>query len=343
MPTSSRKGVRRVADPQRILVIQLKRAGDVIVTTPVMAVLRQRFPGARLGFLVDPAFASVLEHNPNIDVIERYDRGEVLATWRRLRAGRWDWILDFQSSPRSVLAARASGALVTAGYSVPFWGQFFTYTVPRPHGRQSVVDGKLTLVEALLGPVAERPPRRVYLSAEETAWARSVFGGEPGIGLVPTHRRESRRWTPEGFVEVGRTLAAAGEPVWLFWGPGEKAYVEGIGAQIPGARLIPPATLREMAALFAQCRVVVTNDNGPMHLAVAVGTPTVTVYGPTDPVAWNPGGPRHTVLRNEGLTCLGCNLNRCPFAHECMRELPPARISEPALAQATSPLEARFS
>ena len=90
--------------------------------------------------------------------------------------------------------------------------------------------------------------------------------------------------------------------------------------------MIPATSLREMAALLAACRLVVTNDNGPMHLAVAVGTSTLTLYGPTDPLAWNPGGPRHQAVQASDVPCLGCNLNECPFGHECMTHISPERL-----------------
>ena len=90
--------------------------------------------------------------------------------------------------------------------------------------------------------------------------------------------------------------------------------------------MIPETSLRQMAALLARCRMVITNDNGPMHLAVAVDTPTVTMYGPTDPAAWNPGSGRHRVLQAAGLSCLGCNLNECPFGHECMTQITPEKV-----------------
>jgi heptosyltransferase II len=81
-----------------------------------------------------------------------------------------------------------------------------------------------------------------------------------------------------------------------------------------------------MGSLLQRCQVVITNDNGPMHLAVAVGAPTVTIYGPTDPKSWNPGGPRHLALQAAGLSCLGCNLNECPFSHECMTQVTSERV-----------------
>ena len=99
--------------------------------------------------------------------------------------------------------------------------------------------------------------------------------------------------------------------------------MQSLAAQVPGSAMIPAASLRQMAAFLARCRYVITNDNGPMHLATAVGTPTITVYGPTEAVCWNPGGTRHRAVMAEGLRCLGCNFTRCPFEHECMTRVTP--------------------
>lgn len=316
-------------NPRRILVIQLKRAGDVILTTPILQVLGERFPEARIDFLVYGAFAPLLEDNPWLHAIQIYDPDHIGKTLRRLRSERYDWVIDFQSSPRSAIAAFATGASATAGYDVPVWGRVYNIRVPRPRGSQRVVEGKCSLLVPFLGRVEAIPGPRVFLSREERAWAGELLAREsPGgiAGLVPTHRRLSRRWEAASFAALARQLHEQGFGLWLFWGPGEREYVEQIQRMAPTARLIPAASLRQMAALLAGCQFVITNDNGPMHLAVAVGTPTVTIYGPTDPLCWNPGGPFHIAVQAEGLSCLGCNLNVCPFGHECMTQVTPERV-----------------
>src|SRR5262249_29832807 len=93
---------------------------------------------------------------------------------------------------------------------------------------------------------------------------------------------------------------------------------------------------RQTAAILSRCDAVVTNDSGPMHLSVAVGTPTVTIYGPTWPASWNPGAPPHRWVPAEGLSCVGCNLDHCPYSHECMEWISPERVTaevEAALAE----------
>jgi lipopolysaccharide heptosyltransferase II len=313
-----------------ILVIQLKRAGDVILTTPVAAVLKGRWPHARIDFLVDKAFSPVLENNPAIENVWLFNREQPWKTWAQIRAQKYDRIFDFQSSPRSALAVLFSGARETAGYQVPFWGHVYTRTVKRPGTDLSVVDGKMSLLEAATGPLKKVPEPSIFLKHEEREWANRFQEAIPGkrrwIGLIPTHRRNSRRWHADSFATLARQLDQEGFTIWLFWGPGEKDYVEAIQKAAPQSLLIPPTSLRQMAALLARCELVVTNDNGPMHIAAAVGTPTITIYGPTDPFAWNPGGPRHRVLQANELHCIRCNLNECPYGHECMKLITPAMV-----------------
>jgi len=318
--------------PKRILLIQLKRAGDVIVTTPLFRSLRLLLPESQIDFLVDPPFAPLLENNPFVNTVHLFDRRAPWKTWMLLRTASYDWILDFQSSPRSILAGLFSRARIRAGYRVPFWGKFLNHTIKRPGNDVSVTEGKINLVRSLRPDLGSSGERKIYLSAEERDWAKRQLGaGEKGaVGLIPTHRRPSRRWPAAAYAELARRYLSQGRPVWLFWGPGEEDYVKEIEQQAQGSRMIPSASLRQMAALLERCEVVVTNDNGPMHLATAVGTPTVTLYGPTDPTSWNPGGAGHLVLQAPGLSCLGCNLNDCPFGHECMTWIKPENVYEVA-------------
>lgn len=316
--------------PQKILLIQLKRAGDVLVTTPVVPALQQIFPQAQIDWLVDRPFAPLLENNPHLHRVFPYDRQKPWKTVRALRAERYDWIIDFQSSPRSILAGLFAGAKVRAGYRVTFWGHFLNHAMKRPGQGLLATEGKMNLIRTLAPELGAAGDRNVSLTAAERSWAAKTMkqpeGERTAVGLIPTHRRSSRRWEKSSFVELGKLLSSRGMPVWLFWGPGEEGYVADIQRQIPKSHMIPNASLREMASLLERCRLVVTNDNGPMHLAVAVGVPTVTVYGPTDPQSWNPGGPKHRVVQATHVPCLGCNLNVCPFGHECMTEVTPQHM-----------------
>jgi ADP-heptose:LPS heptosyltransferase len=280
--------------------------------------------------LVEKPFVSLLENNPVLRQIQVYDKAHRWATIRKIREEQYDWILDFQSSPRSAIVVALSGAKIKAGYRVPFWGRVYNRSIRRPGGRLSVTQGKLYLLESVSGSQTQHFDRKIYLNEVERAWAQAQLSGlgfkRAPVGIIPTHRRNSRRWSGESFAALARLLIQEGYPVLLFWGPGEKHVVKAIQEQVPQAPMIPPASLREMAALLGACRLVVSNDNGPMHLAVAAGTPTITLYGPTDPMAWNPGGADHVAVQALEVPCLGCNLNECPFGHECMTHITPEKI-----------------
>jgi heptosyltransferase III len=321
----------RMDDPKRILVIQLKRAGDVIITTPVLEMLRQRFPRAQIDFLVDPHFSVVLEHNPYLNAILCFDRRRPWRTYLQVRKNRYDWVVDFQSSPRSVPLALFSGAPVKAGYKVKFWGGFFTHAMRRP-GRELMSEGKGALLRTISDFPPGHPDRRIFLTEKDREGAAALFPAgfaKPWIGFVPPHRHSSRRWPGKHFAALAVQLEKEGYPVAFFCGPGERSYVDEIRASIPRTKnvfVIEPDTLRDFAAALEHCCLVVSNDNGPMHLAIAVGKPTVVIFGPTSPTAVLPPNGRHRALRLEGLSCLECNLNVCPFNHECMELLPPARV-----------------
>lgn len=313
----------------KLLLIQLKRAGDVLVTTPVIEALKQRFPDAQIDFLTEKAFAPLLKHHPLLTHVQIYDKTRKIETILRIRGKRYDAVIDFQSSPRSALLVLFSGAKIRAGYQVTFWGFVYNQRIARPSGSQSVTEGKFSLLEFLYGPLGPRPERKIVLAEEEKKWAEqamSVGSARRVVGLIPPHRHESRRWPDASFAQLARELLAAGHAVWLFWGPGEEDLVKSVAQRAPGSVLIPNASFRQMAALLARCSLVITNDSGPMHLATAVGTPTITIYGPTDPANWNPGGPKHKVLQALDVPCLKCNLNVCPINHECMTHLTPEQV-----------------
>ena len=130
----------------------------------------------------------------------------------------------------------------------------------------------------------------------------------------------TKRWGLDRFAVLGDKLAEEfNARIVIPWGPGQLPDAEEIRNRMSREAFIPPATtLRQLGALIKRCSIIVTNDSGPMHIASAVGTPVLGIYGPTDPVLQGPYGDAHVVVRNEGLECLGCNLTACPIGHPCM-------------------------
>jgi ADP-heptose:LPS heptosyltransferase len=123
-------------------------------------------------------------------------------------------------------------------------------------------------------------------------------------------------------------------PLWI-WGPAELAVVESIRSRMHGRSLLaPPTGWQELGALLERCALLVCNDSGPKHVAVALGTPTVTIFGPTHPVTWHPPEGPHAVVEAVGLECLHCNANDCPLPGDrwlrCMRDVTVERVTAEA-------------
>lgn len=328
-----------MTEPGRILVIQLRRIGDILLATPAIAALKKRFSDARLDVLAEDPGAEVLEGNPHVCEVLRYDgRGlaGALSWMRRVRGRRYDWVVDFMGNPRSALLTAFSGAAVRAGPAHVF--HRWAYNHPLVQSDTTHYGGieKIRALRALGVPSegADFLPQ-VYLLPRRPS---------PGnvVGLVPSSRRVTRRWPARHFAALGRLLRRRYScELLVFWGPGERELADEVARGIgDGARATPETrTLKEAAALMAGCRLVVTNCNGPRHLATALGVPTVAVHGSSDPASWNPPHPRHLVVRREELSCIGCGLNACPYHLECLEDLPPERVFDAATPLLDAPAE----
>lgn len=308
-------------DPRRILVIQLRRIGDVILTTPALRALRAKFPQARLDVLVEPPGAQALEGNPDVTELVVYEAkglGGALGWLSRVRARRYELVVDLMGNPRTALLTAFSGAAVKAGpgHVAHRWA----YGVRLPQSAQTRYAGlEKLLMLAPLGVRAEGADfmPRLYLASRPEKLRHVVC-------LAPASRKETRRWPAAKYAALGRLLRDKLKcGVVVLWGPGERALAEEVARGVGEGAVVAEETktLRDAARVLASCRLLVTNCSGTKHLAVGLGVPTVTVHFSSDPAAWNPPSPRHLVARREDLPCIGCRSSSCRYNLECM-ELP---------------------
>lgn len=321
-------------EPRKILIIQPRRIGDVIVTTPVIDALRERFPDARIDFLVEPGMAPVLEGYPGLTERLVFEKSRFLRWALDIRRRRYDWVLDFMNNPRTAQLTWFSGAPLRAGFRVPFWSLAYTHLADRPARPTYAVQSKFGLLRRLGLVLPDGVLPRLTLSPGDFAGAQDWWDAQKlenyaqRVAVLPAHRHAIRQWPPEKFRALVERLARPGRAFLLFGGPGEEEFLRSLAGHFKAhVFVIPPGPLRQAAALLSRCHAAATNDSGLMHLAVAVGTPTVTVYGPTWPGSWNPGVPPHRAVQAQGLSCLGCNRDRCPFRHECMEWVSPERVA----------------
>jgi ADP-heptose:LPS heptosyltransferase len=311
----------RAAPPpaERILVIRLGAVGDVVRTLPAASALRAAYPEAKLAWLVEPASASVLAGQPWLDEVIVFPRtalggalraGRAGELWReaagflrRLRAERFDLVVDFHAILKSGVLARLSGAKRRVSYARPF------------------------AREGAAWFDAQLPPRPLAVPESALARVASALGSGPAPVVIHPGTSDAtpyKRWTAAGYGAVARALAADGVPCLVTSGPAasDREVAEAVLREAAGAaRPAPPTpTLLDLAALFAHARLYLGADSGPMHVAALVGTPVVQLVGPTDPVenAPYPGTPSRT-LRVQ-IACNPCK--RGCAAATCMRAIP---------------------
>jgi lipopolysaccharide heptosyltransferase I len=299
----------------RILICRLSAIGDVILAMPVLCALRDFFPSAFLAWMVDEVPGRLLKGHDALDELITVPRRWLKSprtVWRirrQLRAQRFDVAIDVQGLTKSALAAWLSGAERRIGFDGHLGRElskcFNTELVPT--AADHVIDCNLSLVRPLgvEGPTVRFGVPETERDAQAAEEMLHQVGIEGTFVLINTGAGwASRRWPETRYAGVARHLGRAhGCPVLAVWaGDEERASAEQIVAASDGrACLAPSTTLTELAALTRRARLYVGSDTGPMHLAVAVGTPCVSLHGPTLAKCSGPYGEGHITLQKAAL------------------------------------------
>jgi heptosyltransferase I len=292
--------------PSRILVIRLSALGDVVHTLPAVDALRRAFPDARIGWLAEAPNAELVRLASSADEVfvvatRRWRRRKLAAATRNevfdsLRAIRrfaaGEWLVDFQGLLKSAVLGRASGAAVRFGFEKsalrePLASLFINRPVTIDQS-QHVVDWNMQLA-AGAGAAANGVEWRMDRFAADPAGRFEHLIAARPIVLNPGAGKAGKLWPEERFVELGRELIARGYQVVVSWGPGELDLARSI-AKGSGAELLAETNLRELSFVLRSARLMVAGDTGPLHIAAALGTPVVGLFGPTDPRRNGPYG-----------------------------------------------------
>lgn len=296
----------------RILIVRLSAIGDVVHGLPVANALRAALPSALIAWAVEGRAGDLLAGHSALDEVVRLKRGwlkssgEVLKLRRRLKTYQFDVAIDLQGLSKSAICARLSGAKQRIGFARPDGREISTWLnndlVP-PTARH-VVDRNLELLGRLgMAPSAATfhlPEAPADTSAAELIIERQQLAGGYAV-INPGAGWPSKLWPPERFAAVARHLASAcGLPSLVVWaGEVERCAAEQIVAEAPGcAQLAPSTTLTELAALARRARLFVASDTGPLHIAAAVGTPCVGLFGPMPAWRNGPFGPANIAVQN---------------------------------------------
>lgn len=312
---------------ERLLIVRLSAMGDVIHTLPAAQALREAFPEAIIGWLIEKRWAELLcapgsprrgprsAQRPLVDWVHTVQMREwgkslgtistvqqIAKTWNDVRAARYNVAVDLQGAIRSAVLARWSGAHVVVGAAearespASLW-----YTRPVIARGAHVIEQNLSVAAAVTGGQLSMPrvefPRDVGAEQRMERWLSQARMSDFAI-LNPGAGWGAKRWPAERYGSVARALGEDGVRSILNCGPGEEELAREAEAASGGAARAVQCSISDLIALTRRARLFIGGDTGPMHLAAALQVPVVAIFGPTDPARNGPYGTRSIVLRN---------------------------------------------
>lgn len=334
----------------KILIVKLSAIGDVIHTLPALCALRCHWPAAQIDWVIEEAAADLVVGHPDLDraIVSRRKAWirdlsdhrkrigaaeEIKSFVSELRRTRYDLVLDFQALLKSALVVALARAERKVGFGPGLEHMEHSYHVltekiPPPGMEVHALERNLIMIRALKIPAA-KIEYRIPVSAEDRArvdllLANNGIGPEDAIVAInPVAQWPTKLWPEAHFAALAdRIIHRYNVPVVFTGGPDDTQTVARIrkAMQRPGLDLSGKTSLRQLAALYQRSRLVVSTDTGPMHLAAAMGTPVVALFGPTAPWRTGPSGPGHRVVRAPA-RCAPCFKRRCE-AGGCMARIP---------------------
>ncbi len=342
--------------PRKILVRAPNWIGDAVMCEPALRGLRSLFPEAELAMLAKPAIVELFAAYPGLNRVLIYDdkgaHAGMAGKWSlagTLRRHGFDLAVLLQNAFEAAFIAWLAGIPRRYGYATDGRVLFLTQpvAVPRPDNPAHQVEYYWNMLKPL-GVSGEVPSPTLHVSADEDRMVDGIFASAGidssnimiGVNPGSTYGR-AKRWLPERFAEVARRLVerlrqteGASVAVVILGAKGEESLGKDIATRIDGRSVVLSGvtTIRELMAVVKRCRLLVTNDTGPMHIAAAFGVPVVAVFGPTDSRTTAPYGQERSVVR-EAVDCAPCLLRDCPIDHRCMTRISVERVYETAVKQ----------
>jgi heptosyltransferase-2 len=338
-------------DPDSIVIVQTAFVGDVVLTLQLAQVMRQTFPNASIDLVVIPRAAELLTNHPSINTVLLYDkRGNdrgiagFIRQVKRLRSRQYDVAIIPHRSLRSAALVRLAKIPRRIGFHTSAGRRLFTDVV-RYENEIHEVDRNLSLLKPLSVQLPDREYPQVCPSYHDRKRV-SHFLSEHGIqhihsliAIAPGTAWNTKRWHSDRFAELARKLVATGFWVILIGGKEDVDLCSTIERECRSRRVCSAAgkfSLLQSAELIHRCKLLVANDSAPVHLAVAVRTPVVAIFGATVPeFGFAPYGERDTVIEIRGLKCRPCSIHgsaRCPIGtFECMKKISSDMVFQKAM------------
>lgn len=326
---------------KRILVSRLRFMGDIILTTPLLRALGEAYPTAKITYLAETPYISLLQNHPFVHERAAFDfKGlrqmgplaqlqHQVRFLKKLRHAKFDLAIDLFGNPRSALQVWLSGARIRVGGDFKGRGKLYNLRINYRNLRIDAIQFHLKTLEPLGIEIPANPVTEIFTTSEEDQQAqvflksKGLDGTQPIIGIHPGATWPAKMWFWERFAALVQQIQTELKlPVLLTHGPGEESRITKIQQALP--QKIPTTgvlSLRELAAVLKKLSVYVSNDCGPLHLAVAVGTKTLGIFGPGEPDIWFPYDTNrgHRFL-HKAQACWPCHKDFCKNK-DCMRAI----------------------
>jgi lipopolysaccharide heptosyltransferase II len=331
----------------KILILKPSSLGDVIQALPVLRLVKCHLPASEIFWWIDSALAPLLEGDPDLAGIVRFERKrwasprhwpEMFRSIRRMRAQNFDWVIDLQCLARSGAFAWLANGKFLIGLDEVREGArgFYDLAVRRASFHTHAVDWYLAVLPPLDVPVHKNfqwlPERPAIAAAVKSKWQTD---GTRWIAIQPGARWPNKRWPVQNFAELVRLLAGSFSDARfaILGNDDDKPLGEAISRAEPARclNLCGRISLPEMIEWLRLSELMITNDTGPMHVAAALGTPLVALFGPTEPRRTGPYGQLENILRIN-LPCSPCMKSYCAYEkpNECLKAISPAMVFENA-------------
>lgn len=332
-----------MSDPQHILVRATNWVGDAVMSLPALRALRGRYPAAHIAILAKPWVGDLYGREPFCSELIPFTAktlGEKWTAARGLAGRRFDMALLLQNAFEAAAIAFAARIPQRIGYARDGRSLLLTHAVPVPIEKRHERFYYLELLHraGILDRVPECEAIRLdgalaARAAGQERFAKLSFGPAV-VGVSPgAAYGGAKRWLPERFAAAASQVAGElGASVAIFGSAAERDVCEAVASEVtvPVRNFAGQTSLGEYIELAAACRVYLTNDSGPMHIASALGLPTVAIFGATNHVTTGPTGPLARVIR-ENVECSPCLRRECPIDHRCMTRVEAGRVAQAAL------------
>ncbi|OCL25587.1 lipopolysaccharide heptosyltransferase II [Orenia metallireducens] len=322
-----------ISKVKRILIIDLLYLGDLIFLTPFIRNLRNKYPKAKIDMIVNSSFFDIIEGNPYLDQVYAYNKKwSIKESWsfaRRLSQNNYDLGLNPHGNWRTALLLKVINPAYTIGFGGKGRGIWLDQELA-PADNMHMVDVYLNFLAEIGFESIDNQGIELQVNQEASEnmadflQKHGIKDEDRVVGLNTGGSWPTKQWTKDGFAQLGDRLQEEFKAkVIFFGGPGDVERVNEIVKMMNTTPIIATGktTLKELAALAARCDLFISGDTGPVHVAAAVGTPTIALFGPSDEQKYRPYGQNHQVIEN-GIDCRPCGHHHCPLEHhKCLEEI----------------------